>query len=207
MALEVVAQVGESPAHDPITQPDWRGDLTLLAHPPDAANADAQELRHLADIDDRDLRLAILKFIHECTRCRRPRDEPAVRRRTTETPTHCALGWVDVGSLQVGWVGWAEVGWGGGLVRWCAQSGVALLHASTQKPRGVAMTPEDLPGRCGSPTPSISARPPGIVAQTRGVCRRASWHVPPWVPLCQSQGSVARDRPVRARRAESPPFT
>lgn len=68
MTLELLAQVSESPAHDPLAQPDRRGDLTLLAHPPDTANADAQELRHLADIDDRDLRLSILKFIHECTR-------------------------------------------------------------------------------------------------------------------------------------------
>jgi hypothetical protein len=50
-----------------MTQPDWGGELAPLGHSPNRARIDAEEFRHLANVDDRDVRLSNLKFIHECT--------------------------------------------------------------------------------------------------------------------------------------------
>jgi hypothetical protein len=65
LVVEVLAEVGEPPPHDPLAKPDRRGDLAALGHSPNRASIDTEEFRHLADADNRDIGHSIPDLIHE----------------------------------------------------------------------------------------------------------------------------------------------
>ncbi len=104
--------------------------------------------------------------------CRRERDQPARRRRTTGTPAHHAAGRAGVGSRQVGWIGLG--GWFG-CVRSRVRRYLTHLRESHAAWRRLGRT---FRGVDGIGALYICATPEKCRADSCS-CRRASWSASP----------------------------
>ncbi len=60
LKVKVLTQVAQPPPHDPLAQPVRGGHIAALGHPPNRASIDAEDFRHLADVDHRNIALPTL---------------------------------------------------------------------------------------------------------------------------------------------------